>query len=169
MKTVRSVTDCKVLKPCAMFLVLSCLLLSAFILSGCKKLESVSPYKVVDSGIWSANDETVWLDSERVVFVSTKTLTPGPGPRFLTVWNTSTGRVELSHQATGLICGRDGQVFFATKDDVTGKRSHYRGPIENPQEHPAPGPDMHLDDTFDCDWVPKNTCGQYPLEFPYTL
>jgi hypothetical protein len=147
------------------------LVVVAALCTGCSKKNEASEYKVVDSGVWSAestNPKTVWLDNDRVVFVSTKTLNPGPDPKFLTIWNTSTGMVELSHQVTGLACGRNGQVFFTTKNDATGKRNHYRGPIENSQEHPAPNPDMHLDDIIDCDWVPKATWSTSPLSYPHT-
>ena len=33
--------------------------------------------------------------------------------------------------------------------------TYYRGSLENATERPAPGPDMHIDRVFDCDWVPK--------------
>jgi len=137
--------DAEVEPPCSMphvisnvrlhtiFLVGMLLILSAFILSGCKK-ENASPYKVVDSGIWTypeGLEKTFWLDNERVLVVSNQIVSPGPGSKILTIWNTKTGQVDFSHQLTGLICVQNGQVLFATKDDATGKRSHYRGPLED--------------------------------------
>lgn len=147
------------------------LLVVAVFCTGCKsKSKNSSENKVVDSEVYSAessNEKTVWLDNDRVVFVATQSFAPAPGPRFLAIWNTATGKIELSHQITGLICGREGQVFFATKDDETGKRTHFRGPIENPQGHPIPGPGMYLNDTYACDWLPQATSGNRPLTYPY--
>lgn len=133
--------------------------------AGCGKKTESHGYKIVDSGAWvfmSGLEKTIWLDNDRVVSVSNKTLSPGPDPRFLTVWNTSTGKVDLSHEITGLICGRNGQIMFAAKDKTTGIPKHYRGSLENPKEHPMPNPDMHLDDIFYCDWVPKVNPDNFP-------
>jgi len=143
-------------KPFVLFLAVAWMLLVFCILSGCQRQEA-TPYKVVDSGIWpltTSIQKTFWLDNERVVFISKKTLSPGPGPNIITTWNPITGRVEFSHQLTHLICVQDGQVFFATKDISTGKRKYYRGPVDNVQEYPPPGPNMRIDDRFDCGWAP---------------
>jgi hypothetical protein len=147
-----------------LFLIIVCLFLSIFTLSGCQRQES-SPYKVVDSEIWpstSGSEKTFWLDNERVVFISNKELLPRPGQTFITIWNPDTGKIDFSHQSTGLICVQDGQVFFADKNTATGKSKHYRGPIDNPQEYPPPGPDMWDDIYFNCDWRPRIDRSNFP-------
>jgi len=145
------------------------LILCAVIFPGCQK-ENISPYKVVDSGIWTypeGLEKTFWLDNERALFISSKNLLPEKSPKFIKIWNTKTGQVDSSHEVTHLLCVQDGQVFFAAKDEATGKRTHYRGPLDNPKEYPAPGPNMWLDDRFDCGWVPTATWRTYPDRFPY--
>ncbi|TAN41565.1 MAG: hypothetical protein EPN22_15045 [Nitrospirae bacterium] len=134
------------------------LVILALFCVGCDRKGISAEFKVVDSGAWigSSNfQQTWWLDNERVLFISNKALSPSAAPQMITIWNVKTGQIDFSHPSKAIICVQDGQVFFATKDEATGKRKHYRGTLENPQEYPMPGPNMRIDDRFDCDWVPK--------------
>lgn len=141
-----------------LFLAVAWMLLVFCVFSGCQRQEA-TPYKVVDSGIWPSTSDfqrTFWLDNERVVFISKKTLSPGPGPDIITSWNPITGKVEFFHQLDGFVCTCDGQVLFWVRDTSTGKARfrYYRGPVGNVQEYPPPGLNMRIDDRFDCGWVP---------------
>jgi hypothetical protein len=102
-----------------------------------------------------------WLDNERILFPSNEKLVPGGGPAKMMVWNLSTGRVDPT-PLTSVICAREGQVFFGRRDNSTNKVTYYRGPLENPREYPPPGPDMRLDDRFDCGWAPKFSRASVP-------
>jgi hypothetical protein len=150
------------------FIVTLCLLLSFFVLPGCQRQET-SPYKVVDSRIWispqGSDEHTFWIDNERVVFISNKTMAPAVGPEFMTVWSPDTGKVEFPTELKGLICVQDGQVFFTKKDVSTGATKHYRGPIDNPQEHPSPYKRVWIDRYFDCDF----SQGSSRSKLPYTI
>jgi hypothetical protein len=148
--------------PCVVFFAAACLFL--FILSGCQRQES-GPYKIVDSEIWpstAVSRNTFWLDNERILSVSNKSLMPDGGPDVMVIWNPDTGKVDFSHQLTGLICVQDGQVFFAGKDAATGKRKYYRGPIDSPQEYPPPDTNISIDYLFDCAWTPKTDRSKAP-------
>ena len=105
--------------------------------------------------------KTWWLDNERILFPSNEKLVPGGGPTKMMVWNLFTGRVEPS-PLTSVICAREGQVFFARRDNATNRVTYYRGPLENPREYPPHGPDMRFDERFDCGWAPKNTRANVP-------
>lgn len=145
------------------------LLSITFILPGCDRAENTTPYKVVDSGMWTSDyggGKAWWLDNERILFPSNEKLVPGGGPTKMMVWNLSTGRVEPS-PLTSVICAREGQVFFARRDNATNRVTYYRGPLENPREYPPPGPDMRLDDRFGCGWAPKTNFGIVPVNIPH--
>lgn len=144
------------------------LLACVFLLAGCGK-QSVgspipdSPYKVIDTGYWNAEvnplAEPLWLDNERIIFTSTESLTPGKGPYSVKVWNIKTGKIA-STDLDSVRCARDGQVVYMKKGTSNNQWIYYRGPLENAKEHPAPNPDMKMDEVFDCDWVPKQTYGR---------
>ncbi len=90
----------------------------------------------------------------------------------LTVWNPNSGKVDFYHQAFGFQCVRKGEVLFWENSGPNWKAPKweatiYRGTVENPQEHPAPGPDMQIDSSFDCDWVPGENFGRVPIKAPY--
>jgi hypothetical protein len=120
-------------------------------------------YEVTDSGIWVAPNPitaTFWLDNNRVFFNSHEKLVPDGGPERGVIWDTSTGKVTLSHPLGkwgGVLCVRDGKVLYFLRDRETHKVTHYFGSIENAPEYPPPGEDMRIDPLFDCDWVPRKT------------
>ena len=136
------------------------------ILCGCSKKEPTSSSNVVDSGIWipygTAQQKTFWLDNERVVFVTTTSFKPGPGPDALTIWTPKTGKVEQPYQASVVWCVQDGVVSFSDRDKTTEKGHSYRGTLDNIQENPPPSQDVFFDEYFDCNWTPKT-----PLVSPY--
>jgi len=142
-------------KTCILFLAIIWLLL--LVVSGCQRQES-SPYKVLDSGIWPSTNvlrKTFWLDNERILLVSNKSLMSDGGPDVMVIWNPNTGKVDLSHQLTRLICVQDGQVFFAVDNFATGEYKYYRGPIDNPQEYSPLNNNMWIDRNFECGWTLK--------------
>jgi len=153
---------------------LACLLLALlFVCTGCRAKESASPYKIIDSGIWAEEagiESTGWIDNDHVLFITDKTLKPSgsvPVATHLTVWNPDSGKVDFYHQASLLKCVRAGEVLF--REDV-GKKFIpiiYRGPVNKPQEHPAPRSDMRIDSFFDCDWVPGESSGRAPIKVPH--
>jgi hypothetical protein len=159
--------SCPAVLRCRTILTGVCLFLSVFLLSECKK-ENTSAYKVIDSGIWPYGgpiEKTFWLDNERVLFISNKTLAPGgPESKVMTIWNTKTNKIDFSHKVENITCVQNKQVFFYVKDDATGKYKNYRGTLDNPKEHPAPGPNMRIDDRFDCDWSPKFSRAKVPYK-----
>jgi hypothetical protein len=60
------------------------------------------------------------------------------------------------------VCARDGKVVYEKPVRLNDPKSPwltYRGTLEDMKEHPAPNPDMHLDEFYDCDWVPGKTFG----------
>ncbi len=155
-------------------------LLSALLLicNGCGTKDSKSPYKVIDSGIWAEEagiESTGWIDNNHILFITNKTLKPTgkiPLANHLTVWNPDTGKVDFYHQASLLKCVRKGKVLFTEDSGPKWKKpkwepSIYQGTVENPQDHPAPGLDMRIDSSFDCDWVPGNTSGRDPIKAPH--
>jgi len=130
--------------------------LMVVMLSCSGKSENTSPFKVIDSGMWTLDDpwQTWWLDKDRVTFRSNDSFQYGVGPFKIHVWNTATGQV-VSTNVDRLRCAREGQVLYEEKDETKGKKTYYRGPIERAREYPSPGPHMRLDPTFDCAWVRK--------------
>src|SRR4030042_1839727 len=96
----------RIRNKCFSFNLLILVFIVAFITfsSGCEaqEKENATPYKVVDSGIWTNAD-------------------------------------------------------YALRNKTTNKVTYYRGPLDNPQEYPFPGPNMLIDDCFDCGWVPKGS------------
>lgn len=157
--------------------ILSLLLAGIFLLAGCGK-QSVgspipdSPYKVIDTGYWNAEvnplAEPLWLDNERIIFTSTESLTPGKRPYSVKVWNIKTGKI-VSMDLESVRCVRDGQVVYMKKGTSNNSWIYYRGPLENAKEHPAPGPDMKMDEVFDCDWVPMENYNDKPLPHRFKL
>ncbi|MDA8413846.1 MAG: hypothetical protein M0023_08660 [Desulfobacteraceae bacterium] len=145
------------------------LVILAALCSGCESKGTSSEYKIVDSGIWTylGLDQTVWLDNDRILFESNKTLKPGGGAAHLTVWNITTGKIESSHKAR-LVCARNGNVVTVERDEMSRPTKFYRGTLENLIEHPMPHSEMMIDSLFDCDWVPKATWGVVPPSYPYT-
>jgi len=145
-----------------------------FVILGCRDQESALPYKILDSGIWAEEagiESTGWIDNEHVLFITNKTLKPSgsiPMAKFLTVWNPDSGKVDFYHQASLLKCVRKGQVLFREDIEPEFKPIIYRGTVENPEKHPAPGPDMMIDSSFDCDWVPGESFGRAPVRAPHT-
>lgn len=143
------------------------LLASLAMIGGCGDGIKESHYKVIDTGYWPAEAsslvEHVWLDNDRLTFTSTENLQPGKPPYSIKVLNTATGQVT-STAIESIRCARHGQVVYVKKDSATGQSTYYRGPLESAVEHPAPGPDMHMDEFFDCDWVPKPP---QPMRAPY--
>ncbi|MBU2591191.1 MAG: hypothetical protein KKC21_04135 [Nitrospinae bacterium] len=171
MRMARKECDIIRLRLHTLFFAVTLLILSTFILLGCEKQEKVSPYKLIDSGIWSYNEKTFWLDNERVLTLSNRDLRAYDfkAPNVLTIWNIKTGEISFSHEATGILCVKDGEVLFAAKK-VGGKideKAHYRGPIENPEEYHAQRKNVQMDYWFDCGWVPRETFGTAPLKFPF--
>lgn len=127
--------------------------------SGCKKAESPRSYKVIDTGMWTAEPggPIKWLDNERVLFPSNEKLAPGGGPARMTVWKPATGQVEFFQPWRASVCVEDGQVVYGVTD-ATGKNvTYYRGPVENPQEYPAPRPNMHIKRNFGCGWAENDS------------
>ena len=138
-------------------------------------LERSSDYKVVDSGFWSApSNKTFWLDNHRVMFKSNEALAPGPDYK-ITVWDTSTGEVSFSHpweKGSAVICVKDGQVFYHTRNQKNNKSTFYRGPLDQLQPCPRPNKNMVIDERMDCDWEYRS--GQYespggPYPYEYRL
>ena len=130
----------------------------SLVLSGCDARIGDSPYQVIDTGYWSAEvnllAEPSWLDNERIIFTSSDTLKPEKPPYRVKVLNTTTGQI-VSTNLSSFICVRNGQVFYGVKDDGTDTVTYYRGPLENAKEHPAPGPDMVMDEQYECDWIQR--------------
>lgn len=138
--------------------------------SGCKKAESPRSYKVIDTGMWTAEPggPIKWLDNERVLFPSNEKLAPGGGPARMTVWKPATGQVEFFQPWRASVCVEDGQVVYGVTD-ATGKNvTYYRGPVENPQEYPAPRPNMHIKRNFGCGWAEKDS-REERIKFPYRI
>lgn len=138
-------------------------------LSGCDAKSRVSsPYKVIDTGYWSAGvnslTEPLWLDNERILFSSTESLAPGKRPYHVKVLNTITGRL-VSTRFHLAMCVRDGVAMFLGEVDASGKRESYRGTPERYQQSPQPAPDQTFDSNFDCNWVPK---ASFPVASPAT-
>lgn len=153
------------------------LLASVFLLAGCGKQSASSPlpdspYKVIDTGYWSAEvnmlAEPLWLDNERIIFTSTESLTPGKRPYSVKVLNIKTEKI-VSTNIDSVRCARDGQVVYMKEGTANNQWIYYRGPLENAKEHPAPGPDMKMDEVFDCDWVPKENDNDKPLPHRFKL
>lgn len=147
------------------------------VLAGCGKQSASSPipdspYKVIDTGYWNAEvnplAEPLWLDNERVIFTSTESLTPGKEPYRVKVWDMSTGKIA-STDLESVRCARDGQVVYTKKDPSRNQWVYYRGSLENAREHPAPGPDMRMDEVYDCDWVPMENYNDKPLPHRFKL
>lgn len=162
----------------SLMVVIGLLLACSFLLTGCGKQSAGSaiadsPYKVIDTGYWNAEDrvptEPLWLDNERIIFTSTETLQPGKGPYSVKVWNIATGKIASTQFDTATYsfrCVRDGQVVYTKKGASNNQWIYYRGALENAKEHPAPGSDMQIDEYFDCDWVPKKTYGLGYITLP---
>jgi hypothetical protein len=142
--------------------------LSLPLLAGCDRPTEESPFKVIDTGFWvspTSNEQTWWLDNDRILFPSGKDLIPNRLPNKIKVWSLSTGQL-VSSDLDSVTCVREGQVFYGVKNGSANKMAtFFRGPFENAKEHPNPdGSDsmhpenhsMRLDSTFDCDWVPKD-------------
>ncbi|MES1999655.1 MAG: hypothetical protein V4446_10095 [Pseudomonadota bacterium] len=133
-------------------------------LTGCDRTVADSPYKVIDTGYWPAQvnplAEPLWLDNERIIFTSTESLVPGKPPYSGKVWNMATGKLT-STPLDSVRCAREGQVVYTKKDPSSNQWVYSRGPLESAKEHPAPGADMRMDEFFDCDWVPKESAGQF--------
>jgi len=158
---------------------LACLFIVLLIVcTGCREKESKSPYKIIDSEIWaeeSTTESTGWIDNNHVLFITNKTLKPSgsiPMATHLTVWNPDSGKVDFYQQAFGMKCVRKGEVLFWENNGPKWKEPKwestiYRGPVNNPQEHPAPSPDMRIDSSFDCDWVPGKSSGMAPIKAPH--
>jgi hypothetical protein len=152
-------------KPCIQIFAVLCMLLSAFIFLSCEaqENENTTKYKVVDTGMWVMDDgglpEPWWLDNERVMFPTNEKMQPDSGPKTMMIWNVSTEQVVPS-QISSVICVREGQVFYENKDQSI----YYRGLLDNPKEHDAPGPDMRIDQRYDCDWVPKSSRANIPYK-----
>lgn len=155
------------MRPCALLFVVAWLLLSAFFFLECEaqENENTTPYKVVDSGMWAWDSgegaQSWWINNEQVLFPSNEKLQPNGGPKQMMIWNVSTGQVVPS-QLRSVICVREGQVFFGKRNQPNDKVTYYRGPLNNPKEHPAPGPDMWIDSRFNCDWQVKNSRANIP-------
>lgn len=146
--------------------------LMVVMLSCSGKSENTSPFKVIDSGMWTLDDPwpTWWPDKDRVIFRSNDNFQYGVGPFKIHVWNTATGQVA-STNVDRVRCAREGQVLYEEKDETTGKTTYYRGPIENARKYPNPdGSNSRLaadhsiwiDTNFDCAWAPKNMLSPYP-------
>lgn len=159
---------------CPLYHIRNCLMLMPLVVlmltfSGCEKIERLkqneiaASFKRIDSGIWTypgSSEKTYWLDNERVLMISNKTLAPtlSPEPKFMTIWNVKTGQINLSHELTTLFCAQDDIVFFGHQ----GK--HYRGPLESPQEHIPPDKNVRMDEDFDCDWAPMFNRANVPYK-----
>jgi len=146
----------------------------ALTLSGCdakNEDEDVSPYKVIDTGFWNANVnslwEPLWLDNDRLMFASTENLkADGSLPIRLKILDTRTGEV-ISTPFYTAFCARNGIALFHIKDKLTGKGTDYRGTPENYHPEPQHSDNERFDPTFDCDWVPKATFGRLGFfQFP---
>ncbi|WP_156919633.1 hypothetical protein [Syntrophorhabdus aromaticivorans] len=146
--------------------------LMVVMLSCSGKSENTSPFKVIDSGMWTLDDPwpTWWPDKDRVIFRSNDNFQYGVGPFKIHVWNTATGQLA-STNVDRVRCAREGQVLYEEKDETTGKTTYYRGPIENARKYPNPdGSNSRLaadhsiwiDTNFDCAWAPKNMLSPYP-------
>ena len=124
-----------------------------------------SPYKVVDSGIWTTSNpypKTFWLDNNRVFFNSNEKLVPGRDAGMGAIWDTSTGKVTFPNSQVvpeNIYCVKNGELFYYQQDKTTGAGKYYLGSLENPREYPPPGDGMRVDEHFDCDWVPKKAYG----------
>ena len=122
-----------------------------------------APYKVIDTGIWPADfnslTEPVWLDNERIFIHTTANYNFGSPPYQSVIYNTKTKEITATPLSdVGISCIRDGNIMYGKKKP-NGEVVAYRGNIDNAIEHPAPLPEMKIDDSYDCDWVPTKTFG----------
>lgn len=154
------------------------LLAFCFSVAGCDKPTADSLYKVIDTGYWSAQvnslTEPLWLDNDRVAFTSSESLSADKPPYYVKVLNTRTNTVSstqlmveaipFTKTTHSLRCARNGLVVYQKKDAASGQWTYYRGSLENAKEHPAPRPDMRMDERYDCDWVPNQPS---PDRVPY--
>jgi hypothetical protein len=148
--------------------------LSLPLLIGCDKPTEKSPFNIIDTGFWvspTSNEQTWWLDNDRILFPSSKDLIPDSLPNKIKVWSLSTGQM-VSSNLDSVICVREGQVFYGVKNESANKMAtFFRGPLDNAREHPNPdGSDsmfnedhtMVIDENFDCDWVSRVSASPYP-------
>jgi hypothetical protein len=139
------------------------LLAFCFSIAGCDKSIADSHYKVIDTGFWSAQvnslTEPLWLDNDRIIFTSPDSLAAGKLPYHVKVLNTVTGKVD-STRFTAARCVREGVAVFEETDKATRKTVMYRGTPKNYREELPPPPDMFFDQNFECGWVPQKTAGQ---------
>jgi len=152
------------MQPLILFFTVAYLLLSISILSGCQRQENATPYKVVDTGMWTSENEggkLWWLDNERVLFPSNKNLKPGGGPNIMMIWNVSTGQV-VPTTLDSVLCVRAGRIIRCKRDKSTDVVTCYRGTLDSMNECPPPGPDMRMDKIYDCDWIPRYSRANIP-------
>lgn len=103
--------------------------------------EPVSPYLIVDSGVWATKSfpgDVYWLDNERVLFLGSEDGKPvAKEHEALNVWDTVKDAVTLQKRNISSLCYRNGIVLLGQKiDNPAGGPWEYRffrGPLGNEQ------------------------------------
>lgn len=144
-------------KNASRYVKISLLVAIIFLLISCKKQDVISPYKLIDSGMWisdSSEGKVWWLNNEQVLFPTNENMQPKGGSSTNVIWNLSTGQFTSIH-LQDVLCVQNGLVFYEVLDRAAGKYNFYRGTLENPIEYPRPSPNMRVDAYYNCDWAPE--------------
>lgn len=112
---------------------------------------ALSPYPVLDSGVWADWYDTpqsiIWIDNNRVLFKTVKDNDKGrvsSGPFNLSIWDTTTNIVmPYTEYASSLaVCYREGYIYYALSDEkfyVQQKHwRHFSGEFGNEKPYTPP-------------------------------